>query len=168
MNLDDYEVVDIINIETKQELTRCYDITVDEDSSFCISIGNEEIITHNCDGQHIIGLLILLFKKFWPELLTSGKIKILRTPSVIATYKGKKYNFITEQEYDEWIVDKKGYTTKYCKGLGGHDSKTFRSFLDDVNSYVTIDYDPKRDDESLGKAFDPKRADDRKDWVAIV
>ena len=120
------------------------------------------------DGQHIIGLLILLFKKFWPELLTSGKIKILRTPSVIATYKGKKYNFITEQEYDEWIVDKKGYTTKYCKGLGGHDSKTFRSFLDDVNSYVTIDYDPKRDDESLGKAFDPKRADDRKDWVAIV
>lgn len=120
------------------------------------------------DGQHIIGLLSLLFSRFWPELLKEGRVQIFQTPSVIATYKGKKYNFIRESEYDEWIKDKKGYTTKYCKGLGGHDSKTFSEFLNDPNSYITIDYDPERDDDALGMAFDPKRADDRKDWVAII
>lgn len=120
------------------------------------------------DGQHIIGLLSLLFSRFWAPLLEEGRVLIFQTPSVIATYKGKKYNFIRESDYDEWIKDKKGYTTKYCKGLGGHDSKTFSEFMDDPNSYVTIDYNPKRDDDFLGMAFDPKRADDRKDWVAII
>lgn len=120
------------------------------------------------DGQHIIGLLSLLFSRFWPELLKEGRVQIFQTPSVIATYKGKKYNFIREADYDEWIKDKKGYTTKYCKGLGGHDSKTFSEFLNDPKSYITIDYDPKRDDDALGMAFDPKRADDRKEWVAII
>ena len=93
---------------------------------------------------------------------------IFQTPSVIVTYKGKKYNFIRESDYDEWIKDKKGYTTKYCKGLGGHDSKTFSEFLNNPESYITIDYDPERDDDALGMAFDPKRADDRKEWVAII
>lgn len=120
------------------------------------------------DGQHIIGLLSLLFSRFWPELLKEGRVQIFQTPSVIATYKGKKYNFVREAEYDEWIKDKKGYTTKYCKGLGGHDSKTFSEFLNDPKSYITIDYNPERDDDALGMAFDPKRADDRKEWVAII
>lgn len=120
------------------------------------------------DGQHIIGLLSLLFSRFWPELLKDGRVLIFQTPSVIVTYKGKKYNFIRESDYDEWIKDKKGYTTKYCKGLGGHDSKTFSEFLNNPDPYITIDYDPERDDDALGMAFDPKRADDRKEWVAII
>lgn len=120
------------------------------------------------DGQHIIGLIILLFRKFWQPLLESGRVQILLTPSVIVTYKNKTYNFIAEEDYDEWIKDKKGYTTKYCKGLGGHDTKTFKSFLEDANSFVTIDYDSERDDDLLNMAFEPKRSDDRKEWVAIV
>lgn len=120
------------------------------------------------DGYHITMLLTLLFKKFWSRLLEEGRVKIIQTPTVIVTYKGKKYNFIKEEDYNKWIVGKTGYTTKYCKGLGGHDSKTFKSFIDDPNSYVTIGYEPERDDESLAMAFDPKRADDRKEWVAIV
>ena len=120
------------------------------------------------DGQHIVGLIILLFRKFWQPLLESGRVQILLTPSVIVTYKNKTYNFIAEEEYEEWIKDKKGYTTKYCKGLGGHDTKTFKSFLEDANSFVTIDYDSERDDDLLNMAFEPKRSDDRKEWVAIV
>ena len=37
-----------------------------------------------------------------------------------------------------------------------------------VKAYITIDYNPERDDDVLGMAFDPKRADDRKEWVAII
>ena len=46
--------------------------------------------------------------------------------------------------------------------------KTFSEFLNDPKSYITIDYNPERDDDALGMAFDPKRADDRKEWVAII
>ncbi len=120
------------------------------------------------DGYHITMLLTLLFKKFWSKLLEEGRIQILQTPTVIVTYKNKKYNFIKESEYDEWAKDKTGYKTKYCKGLGGHDTKSFTEFIYDSNSYFTIDYNSERDDELLGMAFDPKRADDRKDWVAII
>ena len=66
------------------------------------------------------------------------------------------------------VKDKKGVTTKYCKGLGGHDSKSLRSFLDNPDSFVTIDYTEVRDDPELQMAFDPKFADARKEWVAII
>ena len=46
--------------------------------------------------------------------------------------------------------------------------KSFSEFLNDPKSYITIDYNPERDDDALGMAFDPKRADDRKEWVAII
>lgn len=117
------------------------------------------------DGMHIISLLILLIKKFWQPLLDERKVEIFQTPSVIVKYKNKNYNFVYESDYDEFVKDKSGYTTKYCKGLGGHDTKTFKTFLDDPDSYVLVDYDPDRDDDLLGLAFDPKRADDRKLWV---
>ena len=120
------------------------------------------------DGRHITALLSLLFSRFWPELLKQGRVQMFQTPSVIVNYKGSVYNFIEESEYDEWIVGKTGYTTKYCKGLGGHDSKTFATFLQDPKSFVTLEYVPARDDEALSMAFDPKRADDRKDWVAVI
>ena len=53
---------------------------------------------------------------------------------------------------------------RYTKKVG----KTFSEFLNDPKSYITIDYNPERDDDALGMAFDPKRADDRKEWVAII
>lgn len=120
------------------------------------------------DGQHILGLMILLFRKFWPELLDNGQVQYLVTPSVIVTMKGKKYNFVTEAEYDEWIIGKSGFTTKYCKGLGGHKTPEFKTFIEDENSFITINYDHERDGDLVGMAFDPKRADDRKQWVAVI
>lgn len=144
-----------------------YDLTVEDNHTFFIDLNGHEVLTHNCDGYHIANLLILMFKKFWAPLLEEGKIQLFQTPTVICTYKGKKYNFIKESEYEDFIKDKKGYTSKYCKGLGSHNAKEFKQFLDDPNSYVTIDYESERDDDSIGLAFDSKRADDRKIWTSL-
>ena len=66
LEFDEVEILDIIELNEERE---CYDLTVEDDNSFCISLNGEEVITHNCDGQHIIGLMSLLFSRFWPELL---------------------------------------------------------------------------------------------------
>lgn len=120
------------------------------------------------DGYHITMLLTLLFKKFWGKLLEEGRVLLFQTPTVIVTYKGKKYSFIKEEDYIEWSKDKKGYTTKYCKGLGSNNSYDFIEFIKDENSYYVVDYEADRDDDLLSMAFEKKRADDRKEWVAIV
>ena len=119
------------------------------------------------DGYHITMLLTLLFKKFWGKLLDEGRVLLFLTPTVVATYKGTKYKFIKEEEYDEWAKDKTGYTTKFYKGLGSNNSNDFVEFIRDENSYFKLDYDAERDDDLLSMAFEKKRADDRKEWVAI-
>lgn len=168
LDANDYDPIEIKELNYIDEETTFYDLTVEDNHTFFISLNGKEILTHNCDGYHIANLLILMFKKFWQPLLENGKIQLFQTPTVICTYKGKKYNFIKEKEYDEFVKDKKGYTTKYCKGLGGHNAKDFKAFLDDPNSYVTIDYNSERDDDFIAMAFDPKCADKRKEWVAVI
>lgn len=119
------------------------------------------------DGMHIRALLILLFKKFFPELLKSGRVQFFNTPDRVVTYKGKEYDFYDNESYEAFIADKPTAKTKYCKGLGSHSSEKIKTFLTNPDCFVTVEYDESRDDEILNMAFDPKNADKRKVWVDI-
>lgn len=120
------------------------------------------------DGIHIRGLLILFFSKFFPNLLKEGRIQLLNTPDRIVTYKGKEYDFYKDEDYLAFIDGKTNYKTKYCKGLGSHKEEKFETFLNNPDCFVAVDYDPERDLEHLSLAFDQKRPDDRKEWVAVM
>lgn len=75
------------------------------------------------DGKHIAGLIINLFKEFWPSLLKKpGFLNILPTP-IVKVWKGKtKLEFFNFKTYREWkaSVGKEisKWSYKYYKGLG--------------------------------------------------
>lgn len=120
------------------------------------------------DGMHIRGLLVLFFKKFFPELLKAGRVQFFNTPNRVVTYKNKEYDFYDDETYFKFIEDKPSAKTKYCKGLGSHSSEKIQSFLVDPACFVTVNYEEDRDDGLLNLVFDPTMADDRKTWVGVA
>lgn len=123
------------------------------------------------DGHHIVGLFINMFHHFWPELFEMGMIYRFKTPLVKVKVGRKELEFFSEDEFDKWVKKTKPskFTKKYFKGLGTSKTADFKGYLDNMKKYLvplTIENDEDRDAISL--AFDDKRADDRKDWLALV
>lgn len=82
------------------------------------------------DGNHICGLLLSFFCKFFPELLKAGKIYRALSPIVIAEKKGKpKEYFYTLDEYHAKEKELKGYDIIYTKGLGGLANEDYKIML---------------------------------------
>lgn len=72
------------------------------------------------DGEKIAVLLIGFFYKFWPRLITEGRIHITRSPIMISTNKKDTkwfYSYRSAQEFKN-SSESKGYTHRYIKGLG--------------------------------------------------
>lgn len=73
------------------------------------------------DGDHICGLLITFFAKNFPELFIQGYIYRAMSPLVIAKNKSNSKETLF-WDLDNWESTKdnyaKGYSIKYCKGLG--------------------------------------------------
>ncbi len=123
------------------------------------------------DGSHIKGLLMNLFHTEWPSLLKLGFICCMATP-LLKAMKGKDVLcFYSQSEYETWKAGLessgglKGWKTKYYKGLGTSTAEEAREYFKTMNT-VIYDFDEKSD-ESIDLAFNKKRADDRKDWLAL-
>jgi len=135
------------------------------------------------DGSHIKGLLINMFELFWPELLKiKGFIKCYNTPIVkawkISNPKIIK-NFYSIPEYEKWNETDGGSTWghKYYKGLGTSTpleaKESFKMFDDNLvqfewtgnNQDNDIDDNNNLSHLAIVKAFDKKKADDRKIWL---
>ena len=120
------------------------------------------------DGSHIKGLVMNLFHTEWPQLLAAGFLCTLKTPLLKAS-KGKEVvAFYAESEYRAWVAarggDTKGWSLKYYKGLGTSTPAEAREWFKDLHE---IKYEWDEDaDESINLAFNKKRADDRKKWLA--
>lgn len=72
------------------------------------------------DGHHICSLLIAFFAKHFPELIRAGYVYRALSPIIIARKKGSEERlFYTMADYELEIPSLKGYSIKYCKGLGG-------------------------------------------------
>lgn len=106
--------------------------------------------------------------EFWPDAIKDGLIWRLRTP-IMTAVKGKtKVEFLTESEYAEWTKTNNpaSWAIHYQKGLGGWSTKDFERFLHDEKYYQQFTADDVKDFASLDLAFDKKKADERKQWLA--
>jgi len=124
MNIDlsEYKLVRPSSIRKKEGIGKFYDIEIEDNHTFFISGNNDIILSHNCDGNSIAGLLLNFFFKYWPEMFERRMVCKVETPIVVAVprnKKSKKISFYTQTEYDEWVTkpNLKNYEIKYKKGL---------------------------------------------------
>lgn len=119
------------------------------------------------DGSHIKGLLMNLFHTDWPSLLKIGFLCCLMTPLLKASRGSNVVCFYSESEYEAWKEtnnDGRGWNIKYYKGLGTSTAAEAREYFASMNT-VEYTWDGAAD-ASLDLAFNKKRADDRKTWLA--
>jgi DNA topoisomerase-2 len=121
------------------------------------------------DGSHIKGLLMNLFHTDWPSLLKLGFLCCLMTPLLKATKGRDTRNFYSASEFEEWkagLGDEgaRGWKIKYYKGLGTSTAAEGREYFEAMNSVEYIWNDDS--DSAIDLAFNKKRADDRKEWLA--
>jgi DNA topoisomerase-2 len=123
------------------------------------------------DGSHIKGLIFNIFQSMWHELYEiPGFLTSMLTPIIKATNnRGTDViEFYNMSDYEKWcetdIAKKGSWKIKYYKGLGTSNDKEAKEYFKDMKK-ITYKYD-KDADEVIDMAFNKKRADDRKDWLA--
>ncbi|GAM24783.1 hypothetical protein SAMD00019534_079580 [Acytostelium subglobosum LB1] len=122
------------------------------------------------DGSHIKGLLINFVHHFWPSLLKiDGFLVEFITPIIKVSKKGSKpISFFTIPEFLKWREANngaKGYEIKYYKGLGTSKPEEGKEYFSKIESHkIDFSWDETADD-AIDKAFNKKRADDRKKWM---
>ena len=124
MNIDlsEYKLVRPESIKKIIDNPRKFiDIEVEDDHTFFICGENNLILSHNCDGNSIAGLLINFLHKFWPELFEHSMVFKAETPIVVCynQKQKKKIPFYTQSDYNNWLekVNPKEWEIKYKKGL---------------------------------------------------
>lgn len=121
------------------------------------------------DGSHIKGLLMNLFHTEWPSLLHLNFLCCLMTPLLKVTKGAQTLCFYSESEYEAWQhaqgpTGTRGWNTKYYKGLGTSTAAEAREYFATMN---TVEYTwDDSSDTTIDLAFNKKRADDRKQWLA--
>lgn len=140
------------------------------------------------DGDHIKGLLINLFHKFWPSLLERNDFICTMITPIVKVWKEKtqggrkvrtgELKFYSENAYEDWKNTRGGTTNgwkaRYYKGLG---TSTNKEAIDSFKDMKVVQYlnDPeeigpsgiaiKPTDKAINLAFLKKNADLRKDWL---
>jgi DNA topoisomerase-2 len=123
----------------------------------------------DADGSHIKGLLMNLFHTEWPELMRLGFLCSLATPLLKATRRNEVLAFYNQAEVEKWkqtlgAAGTKGWTLKYYKGLGTSTPTEAREWFENLHEIKYV-WDDTTDD-SFSLAFNKKRTDDRKRWLA--
>jgi DNA topoisomerase-2 len=124
------------------------------------------------DGAHIQGLGINLFQTEWPSLAKiPGFIGFMNTPILKARRGAQELLFYNDGEFEQWkkqfpgAVVPTSWNTKYYKGLGTSTGKEFKEYFEH-KKMVSFVHTGKESDDHLDMAFNKKRADDRKEWLA--
>eukprot|EP00927_Polykrikos_kofoidii_P065325 TRINITY_DN6109_c0_g1_i1.p1 TRINITY_DN6109_c0_g1~~TRINITY_DN6109_c0_g1_i1.p1 ORF type:complete len:2348 (-),score=532.90 TRINITY_DN6109_c0_g1_i1:289-6285(-) len=151
------------------------DATKSYESSNGLRYGSLMIMTdQDFDGSHIKGLVINFIHRWFPGLLrVPGFMKEFVTPIVKATRGDEVRTFLTVPEYESWKKqnsDGKGWKCKYYKGLGTSTSQEAREYFSDLTAHeLCFEHSgTDMDDDLIDMAFNAKRADDRKTWIANV
>ena len=171
INITDYELLDIDNIEIITNPTTMYDIKIEDDKTFFISKNEKDnILVHNCDGSHIAGLILNLFENYWPELLEADFLYQFVTPILKVSKKSNVSYFYNLKEYNRWKNKNKNYSDyniKWLKGLGSLEPYEMKLFFKDLNKHL-IKFETENissDKNLIDLAFNRKRAEDRKKWL---
>jgi DNA topoisomerase-2 len=123
------------------------------------------------DGVKIAGLYLGFFSKYCPSLITSKRLKRLRTPVIVFKDKKEKIKhfFFTLNEYNEFIKnnDTTGLKIHYYKGLGSWEPVDLKPLIEKYG----IDYFMETfilDDDSnltIDNWLNSKSADKRKEYL---
>jgi len=123
------------------------------------------------DGSHIKGLIFNIFQSMWHELYEiPGFLTSMLTPIIKATNnRGNEIiEFYNMSDYERWgetdIAKNGSWKIKYYKGLGTSNDQEAKEYFKNMKK-ITYKYD-KDADEVIDLAFNKKRADDRKEWLA--
>jgi DNA gyrase/topoisomerase IV subunit B len=118
------------------------------------------------DGKNIMALLINFLYRFWPELFDEEYIFKFSTPFIIA-HKGKQTKYIYADDYPEFQANLgkwKGWSITRAKGLGSLEEPDWVHALAKPALIPIVDDGDLK--ETLDLIFNPKRADDRKEWLS--
>jgi len=118
------------------------------------------------DGSHIKGLILALFAKLWPSLLSETFIQDYRTPILRATLGKECLCFYSAKEYDDWkskTPDNKKWTLKYFKGLGNSSKEDVKQ--DWASPHIYQMFPDNKAFQYMEMAFGPNSADQRKRWL---
>jgi DNA topoisomerase-2 len=120
------------------------------------------------DGSHIKGLIFNIFQSMWHELYEiNGFLTSMLTPIIKASNsRGEVIEFYNMTDYEKWSIaaPRNGWKIKYYKGLGTSNDQEAKEYFKNMKK-ITYHYDENAD-EVIDLAFNKKRADDRKDWLA--
>lgn len=157
-------IMKIIGLEPKKEYTSLSELRY---GSIMI------MADQDLDGSHIKGLVINFIHFFWPSLLKiRGFLTEFITPIVKVTKGSVTIPFYTLPEFEQWLKaeDRGNWKTKYYKGLGTSTNKEAQEYFSNIDRH-RIEFvwnDDVRDQDSIELAFNKKRADDRKQWLASL
>ncbi|KAL7470191.1 hypothetical protein ACHAXS_013585 [Conticribra weissflogii] len=140
----------------------------------------------DADGSHIKGLIMNMFRHFWPALLKPPKdcnssnkvspfLSMFVTPLLKVSKKGNKresLSFFSMAEYNTWREtlardEIRKWTVKYYKGLGtSTPAEAKEYFLSFLKHYRPFRWKSETSDgERIDMVFEKDRAGDRKDWI---
>ena len=125
------------------------------------------------DGSHIKGLCINLVDNEWASLLElPGFVGFMNTPIIKAHKAGQPEKlFYNDGEYEAWKLahnttsPSSTWHIKYYKGLGTSTAKEFKEYFAHKKIVAFQSSGPASRD-AIDMAFNKKRANDRKDWLA--
>ena len=144
--------------ETNYENRFVYDI---ETETGKINIGIGEIVTFQCDGIHINGLMLNLIDFLFPSLFNRNFVYFMRTP-IVRIHSGPTFYI---QEYARKYLQEHPEITKkrikYLKGLGSSNEDEIKDVFGKRVAYVEHDENAR---DSIELAFG-KDTDKRKEWL---
>lgn len=175
LNVREAKSNQIINNEEIQNIVKIIGLQVGKQYEEIKSLryGSIMIMTdQDHDGSHIKGLIINFIHHFWPTLIKmNGFLKQFITPIIKATKGSQVISFYTIPEYKQWVDsiggDTKNWKIKYYKGLGTSTDKEAQEYFSQISkNKIEFDYVDQKDDEAIDLAFNKKKTEDRKIWLA--
>lgn len=120
------------------------------------------------DGNHILGLLLNVFKTFFPSLLDASPSFVLRfaTPLVKARVSGgAEHHFFSMASFLSWRAQQRDATVsaKYYKGLGTSTNQEAKDYFRAFDRHkITFLWTGEQCREAIDVSFNPKRSGERK------
>ena len=124
------------------------------------------------DGSHIKGLIINFIHHFWPSLFKyPGFLKEFITPLIKASKGSQTKIFFSMREFLNWKENPANqahlWKIKYYKGLGTSTDAEAKEYFENINRHqITFRYRGNTCEEAIDLAFNKKKADARKEWLA--
>lgn len=115
------------------------------------------------DGHHIASLLINFLWKWFPKVITDGKLFILRSPLISTGGGSKRRYFYSKDEFSRAYKTRKPDEVRYLKGLGSMSSQDWEYVYQNMN-LVKV-YADRKASKSLQTAMG-ENIQDRKAWLS--